>query len=213
MFFEVRSFAAWQRVVLSSFRCVVVIGLMLPAAVATAQNDSSPVVHSYTDLSHLMRNADFSRCTPAPGAVCQPANDWFRDGLFSYGLSWSPYGNATPGSAVIVAPATVSPNVFGAFGQCFDAGFLGGRNLHFWGAIATSDVYYGYAGLWLRADDITGQPLALNNNFGTGVIGTTGFTSRGISMPIPVGTARVCLGGLLTGSGSAWFDDLHLTAY
>lgn len=104
-------------------------------------------------------------------------------------------------------PMTFSANTFGAFGQCFAASAIRGRTFSLTGWVATSGVNYGYAGLWVRIDDASGNPLYLDNMNGRGIVGNNAYTHLGTQVRIPFAAARICIGGLSTGIGSAYFDD------
>lgn len=171
---------------------------------------NGPGVHSYTDITHVLKNSDFSQCNPAPGSYCAPADDWFRDGGFTHGVYWTAYGAFTPGAATIVAPQYPDSSMFGAFGQCFHATHLAGRAISLSASVAASNVWNGYAGLWVRADSASGQMLALDNMYGRGISGTQNYRPIGTTVVVPYGTAQICVGGLLTGTGAAYFDDFRL---
>jgi hypothetical protein len=177
----------------------------IPANNHTSRN-SIPNPGLYPVTSINVSNLDFQQCYPYP--QCQPGSAWIRDTLFSHYVTWYDYGFRTPGAAVITGdPMTFSPNTFGAFGQCFAASPILGRVLSVTGWVATTNVYYGYAGLWVRIDDASGNSMFLDNMNGRGLFGSNSYTQMGTSVRIPRNAARICIGGLSTGTGSAFFDD------
>jgi hypothetical protein len=160
----------------------------------------------YPVSSISISNLDFQQCDPYQ--QCQPGSFWTRDTFFSHQIAWSDYGHLTPGAAVISSdPMSWTANAFGAFGQCFLANAIIGRVLSVTAWVATSSVSYGYAGLWVRIDDTAGNPLFLDNMNGRGITGSNYYTQMGTSVRIPYKAARVCIGGLSTGMGTAYFDD------
>ncbi len=80
------------------------------------------------------------------------------------------------------------------------------------GWIKTEAVERGFAGFWMRIDAADGTQLALENMQATNIHGTTPWRRYEISLKVPDQAARIVFGGLLTGSGKAWVDDLSITA-
>jgi hypothetical protein len=172
--------------------------------VPTNNHPGQPGLHPVSSIS--VQNLNFQQCYPYP--QCQPGTSWTRDTVYSHHVTWYTYGYRTPGAAVISGdPMTFSANSFGAFGQCFAAQSILGRTLSLTGWVATSNVFYGYAGLWLRLDDASGNAIYLDNMNGRGMYGSNGYTQLATQVKVPFNTARICVGGLSTGTGSAYFDD------
>lgn len=86
---------------------------------------------------------------------------------------------------------------------------LGGHLAKLSGQIRTRDVEDGWAGLWMRVDG-HGKMLRLENMFKFGPRGTTDWQRFEISLPVAPNAKGVALGVLLSGRGTAWFDDLKL---
>jgi C-terminal processing protease CtpA/Prc len=85
-----------------------------------------------------------------------------------------------------------------------------GSKVELRGKLKTQDVKGGYAGLWLRVD-ADDEMLQLENMYKMGVTGTTDWKEYTINVPYDDEHAtRIVLGGLLTGSGTIWIDDLKL---
>jgi erythromycin esterase len=78
------------------------------------------------------------------------------------------------------------------------------------GWIRARGVSDGYAGLWLRVDGKRGSVLALENMHESGARGTGDWHRFEASTLVVPNAARVVFGVLMTGSGTAWFDDLSL---
>lgn len=157
-------------------------------------------------------NLDFSQCNPAPGTQCEPGSFWFRDTLNLFNVTWYPHGFQTPGAAVIQSTpmAFNTPNRFGAFGQCISATNARGHSITVLGWVAAVNVNYGYAGLWLRIDDAFGNTISLDNMYGRGLSGQTGYVQLVVGAYLPANASKICLGGLLTGAGTAFFDDFMI---
>ncbi|OWP63806.1 peptidase S41 [Hymenobacter amundsenii] len=85
-----------------------------------------------------------------------------------------------------------------------------GKTVTLSGYIKTEDVQNGYAGLWLREDGSSGT-LRIDNMSKQHVQGTTGWQPYAVTLPLDEDAESLVLGGLLTGSGIAWLDQLELT--
>ena len=96
-------------------------------------------------------------------------------------------------------------------GQQMPPGDAGGHRLKLSGFIRTLDVKDGWAGLWIRVDASTQTSLSLENMAKDGPRGTTDWQRFEINAPVPPNASNVAFGVLLSGSGTAWFDDLKLT--
>lgn len=99
---------------------------------------------------------------------------------------------------------------FGVFGRCVDAESFVGTTVRYHGFIATEDVDGTEAGMWLRAEAGDKAVLAFDNMIDRPLRGTADFTQHEIVLDIPVGSARLCFGTLLAGSGTLWADDFVL---
>lgn len=67
-----------------------------------------------------------------------------------------------------------------------------------------------FAGLWLRVDGESG-PIAFDNMQKRGLKGSTEWKAYTITLPLPENAITVHVGGLVSGTGTAWFDDFVLT--
>lgn len=88
-----------------------------------------------------------------------------------------------------------------------------GRKIELTGYIKTEGITEGYAGLWLRVDD--GEQgdykvLGFDNMYDRGIKYTTDWTLAKIEMDVDAEAKDVIFGGLLTGNGTAWFDNLEI---
>lgn len=84
-----------------------------------------------------------------------------------------------------------------------------GRHLRLSGAIKTVDMQNGYAGLWMRIDGLRNS-VQFDNMGNRGVVGSKEWARYDIVLPVPDETRNIVFGALVTGSGTAYFDDLRL---
>ena len=83
-----------------------------------------------------------------------------------------------------------------------------GKRITLSGFIKTEMVTDGYAGLWMRID----PSIAFYNMNKNGIKGTTDWTKYEITLDMnPEKTKQIVVGGLLTGKGKMWIDDLKVT--
>jgi len=110
----------------------------------------------------------------------------------------------------------------GSFGVAFltlPGNVAAGKHLKISGWIKTNDVAaQGYAGLWCRTDG-SGTMLALDNMTARtdakgkvtaddrGVRGTTDWKRYSVQHDVPSSAKAIVFGALLTGKGTAWWDD------
>ncbi|MBD2757530.1 S41 family peptidase [Spirosoma validum] len=66
-----------------------------------------------------------------------------------------------------------------------------------------------FAGLWLRIDGEAG-PIEFDNMQKRGLRGSIDWKAYTITLPLPEQAVMIHVGGLLSGSGTAWFDDFTL---
>ncbi len=115
------------------------------------------------------------------------------------------------GKASAIASAVEAPTGFGALTQVVSAQNYQGQRLRLRAHLATVGVQ-GWAGLWMRVDGPSGQPLSFDNMQGRPVVGSTGWTQHDVVLDVPPQARAIAFGTLLAGSGAAWLDDIELTA-
>jgi len=98
---------------------------------------------------------------------------------------------------------------FGVATQSYPVALARGRTLRLSGWIRTEAVAEGYAGLWLRVDAVDTM-LHLENMSQRGPRGTTAWTRYVVEAPVDSGATAIYFGVLHPGSGTAWFDSLHV---
>lgn len=83
-----------------------------------------------------------------------------------------------------------------------------GKTIRLTGSIKTEGVTDGYAGLWMRID----PQLAFDNMDKRGVKGNSDWKEYEITLKLnPAKTERILIGGLLTGKGKMWLDNLQVS--
>ncbi|WP_026934037.1 S41 family peptidase [Christiangramia echinicola] len=84
-----------------------------------------------------------------------------------------------------------------------------GHTLKLEGYIKTENVTNGFAGLLIRVDGLAGS-LAFNNMKRQQLSGTNDWEKYKVFVRFPENAKTIYVGGILTGSGIAWFDNLKL---
>lgn len=84
-----------------------------------------------------------------------------------------------------------------------------GRRMELEGYLKTSGVG-GWAGLWVRVDDLQGKVLEFHNMMDRPVRGTTDWTKYTVSFNVPVEAWEIHFGALLAGPGEVGADDFAL---
>jgi hypothetical protein len=154
---------------------------------------------------------------PAPPAALPAATAW-RNGGAAAGYSMDASGLATDaGGATLTlrgpaagAGAGAGPG-FGATSSTIPADAVRLRRLTLSGELQTADVSGG-ASLWMRIDKGSTM-LMLDNGTADALKGTTAWTGRTISLPVPSDATTVVFGVLLGGGGgSVTVRNLRLEA-
>ena len=99
-------------------------------------------------------------------------------------------------------------NTFGSIAYKIPANYKG-KFLTLEGFIKTENIIGGFAGLLLRVDGTSGS-LAFDNMQAQGLSGTNDWKKYEIMVKFPDEAKNIYLGGILTGNGTAWFDDFTL---
>lgn len=149
-------------------------------------------------------------------AVAAPPPDWIL------GAPGSPPGSpdyrasvdhtvAYDGSGSALLKSVIeSPPRFGTLMQRVAGNVFAGKRIRF-SAYIKADKVRKVAGLWIRAENATGQVIAFKGaSFpGSRVHGTRDWTQIHIVINIPKATAAVFYGVLLNGSGAVWIDNVQ----
>lgn len=83
-----------------------------------------------------------------------------------------------------------------------------GRKLHLSGWVRAQDVSPGWAGFWLRVDGANRRTLFLDNMMLHGATGTRDWARYETTVLVDTAAVAVFVGPLLSGRGTAWYDDL-----
>ncbi len=84
-----------------------------------------------------------------------------------------------------------------------------GKKIKLVGYAKSQEIKNGYGGFWLRLDSES-QMIALDNMNDRGITGTTPWTKYEIELDLHEETSILVFGGILTGKGKLWIDNLSL---
>ncbi len=98
---------------------------------------------------------------------------------------------------------------FGVATGSFPIDRAAGKRVRYSGFIRTEGVTRGHAGLWWRVDGPSGV-LAFDNMSTRGATGSRDWTRFTIDLPVDATVRNINFGAILTGDGTAWFDDLTI---
>ncbi|MCC3156308.1 hypothetical protein LJ737_03615 [Hymenobacter sp. 15J16-1T3B] len=87
---------------------------------------------------------------------------------------------------------------------------VGGKQVTLTGYLRLAEVRDA-AGLWLRVNGPDGQLLAFDNMHQQQLRGTRDWQQFSITLPLAPEARELQLGGILSGPGTVWFDDLRLS--
>jgi RNA polymerase sigma factor (sigma-70 family) len=101
------------------------------------------------------------------------------------------------------------PGGFGTVMQMVDATNYRMARLRLRGFIRSDDAE-GWAGLWMRVDEPSGNHSAFDNMVDRPIEGTTGWREHHVVLDVGEESAAIAFGILLTGSGEVHFADFHV---
>ena len=143
------------------------------------------------------------------GAPGGPPREWYAGGDgYEAGLVTD---GAHGGTSCLRLAAVAAKRTFGVATAGFPVADATGRTATLSGWIRTSGITEGYAGLWWRVDGPDRKTLAFDNMHARPITGDTEWTRYEISLPVAAEAVNINFGCLLTGNGTAWFDDLAVT--
>jgi len=173
-----------------------------------------------------------------PGPLLEPENyagpeRWRRTPIPCWGLRGttpedyevlSDPNEHTAGKTSVLLSSTRSLTGWGTLYQFADAESLRGKRIEFVADLRTFGVG-NTANLFVRADDASGAPIALDNmlySYGEersdvaisnrGLSGDTGWTSTNVVLDIPASAHAISYGVALVGSGKVWIDNARIEA-
>ncbi|WP_394750049.1 erythromycin esterase family protein [Spongiimicrobium salis] len=100
-------------------------------------------------------------------------------------------------------------NSFGAFTGYFPVELVKGKSIEFKGYLKTESITQGYAGLWWKVTGPNGD-LAFDNMEDTGLQGSNDWQEVSLKLNIDENATEIEFGGLLSGKGTAWFDNFQI---
>lgn len=155
-------------------------------------------------------NLDFERLDTKTNM----AHGWFRGSDYPISLDEDSYYGKYAGKIT-----SKGSGVEGRIVYALPANFEG-DSIQLEGFIRTKDVEQGFAGLLMKIEgkktwqvngrkiEESGFMLGFENMANQGVTGTTGWNRYKIELPFKEGAEIIMVGGILSGKGEAWFDNL-----
>jgi hypothetical protein len=133
-----------------------------------------------------------------------------RDFAAKYDPDFAGTVQSTFAEAQKAKPMMVGPQNFGTATGTFSTSVAAGKKLRFSGFIKTENVD-GAAGLWWRVDGPDNKKsLAFNNMQQLHSNGTRDWTEYSFELPVSAEAQNINFGMLVSGGGTAWFDDLKI---
>ncbi|WP_166959839.1 S41 family peptidase [Yeosuana marina] len=133
--------------------------------------------------------------------------DWFEWG--DYNLSADTiYVHSGKFSGKI--KSTKKGGSFGSIAYKIPANYKG-KSIQLEGYMKIKNVENGFGGLLLRVDDCNDKVLAFDNMEDQNINSTKDWCKYSIKLPYPEDAETIFIGGVMTGTGEAWFDDFVLT--
>lgn len=86
-----------------------------------------------------------------------------------------------------------------------------GKKVRFSGFIKTENITGGYAGFWWQVSGKDYKQMVSDEMKDRGATGTTDWKEYVIELDIPTEGDKIIFGTIMTGSGTAWFDDLRIS--
>ena len=68
----------------------------------------------------------------------------------------------------------------------------------------------GWAGMWMRVEDIVGRPLGFDDMSSRPIIGTSDWLRYEVVLDVPNNSDKITFGLLLSGKGQVWIDNVKL---
>ena len=133
------------------------------------------------------------------------ANDWIQWGDFNL-TSDSEVVQSGKYSGLIESLKT--GGTFGSIAYRIPSNYLG-KEITLEGYMKIENIEEGFAGLLLRLDGKSGS-MGFDNMQGQGIHGSHDWKKYSITLPYPEKVETIYVGGILTGSGRAWFDNFEV---
>lgn len=144
-----------------------------------------------------------------------PQNTWFKTGNKpdSYYMGIDKDSNRKGQNVNTIKSIDEKIDGFGSMAQTFLPDKYLGKRVRMTGYIKTKDVNE-WAGLWFRADQKDfAIPLSFDNmhdsKIDRSIKGTNDWSKYEIVLEIPLNSAKLVYGILLSGTGQLWFDEIN----
>lgn len=131
---------------------------------------------------------------------------WFEWGDYNLGVDSV---NVHSGKYASKINSKENNDSFGCIAYDVPANYKG-KSIQLEGYMKIKNVKNGFGGLLLRIDGYQNS-LAFDNMESQNVNGTKNWQKYSITLPYPEEAETIYVGGILTGTGEAWFDDFVLT--
>lgn len=130
---------------------------------------------------------------------------WFKWGEYALSTDSSAYSGKKAGKIT----SSEAGGAFGGIVYRIPAYYIG-KTIKLEGFMKIKNVENGFVGLVLRVD-ANGSSLAFDNMHSQNVVGTKDWQKYSITLDYPDQADNIIVGGMLTGKGEVWFDDLVVT--
>ncbi|HEX2937266.1 MAG TPA: helix-turn-helix transcriptional regulator [Bacteroidales bacterium] len=139
----------------------------------------------------------------------QTIDGWFKAGnkpnSYSVGLDKSIYKSG--GSSAFIESIEKRINGFGTLMQTCSAKDYLGKRIKITAYIKSEKVS-DWAGMWMRVDSKTREPLSFDNMQDRAIKGSKDWTKCEIVLDVPEESGTLNFGILISGTGKVWFDDI-----
>ncbi|HEX8039623.1 MAG TPA: erythromycin esterase family protein [Chryseosolibacter sp.] len=126
-----------------------------------------------------------------------------------YAITLDSSEHVSPGKSLRIQSENPSKGAYGVCSANFPLSMGKGKSIEFRARIKTENVTGGYAGLFWSVVN-KDMSLTLDKMDGRGLTGSNGWTDVKISVAIDTAANHIEFGGLLSGQGTAWFDDFEI---
>ena len=139
------------------------------------------------------------------------ATGWFSAGSKpnSYEIGIDKGSGEDGKNAASIKSIETTVDGFGTLMQNFSPEKYKGKRVRMTGSMKSKDVK-DWAGFWLRIDKAESkESLGFDNMQHRAIKGTTDWQKYEIVLDVPDEASNMAFGGLLSGTGQIWFDDLN----
>lgn len=138
-----------------------------------------------------------------------PENQIFPKGWFKWGDFKTVKGELLENTNYVGKVVSDDKGKFGVITYRIPANYVG-DTITLAGYIKHENVKNGFVGLLMRIDGHN-RMLAMENMFHNKIKGTKDWKEYSIKLPYPPEAESIYIGGILSGKGTAWFDDFKIT--